>query len=151
MHLYFRFILLVLNIDCFIVAASADIGRAASLRSSHMRPTDEWADRCKPSSSLYFHFLNYWPNEPFDSSWAVEGNWVAARNTRAGFKGVPNFTKGYQSNDEIRDPRSPIPWGPKHFMTPVPKLIFRRLALPVTANPQMTRWKESRTLRIRYR
>ena len=36
-----RFILLVLNIDYVIVAASADIGSAASLRSSHLRPTDE--------------------------------------------------------------------------------------------------------------
>ena len=33
-----RFILLVLNIDYVIVAASADIGSAASLRSSHLRP-----------------------------------------------------------------------------------------------------------------
>ena len=90
-----RFILLVINIDYFIVAASADIGSAASLRSSHLRPTDEWADRCRPSSS-YFHFLNYWPDEPFDSSSAVEGNLVAARNARARFKGSINFTKGSQ-------------------------------------------------------
>ena len=36
-----RFILLVLTIDYVIVAASADIGSAAILRSSHLRPTDE--------------------------------------------------------------------------------------------------------------
>ena len=36
-----RFMLLVLNIDYFIAAASVNIGNAASLRSSHLRPTDE--------------------------------------------------------------------------------------------------------------
>ena len=43
-----RFILVVPNIDLFVVAASVDIGNAASLQSSHLKPTDERTGAAHP-------------------------------------------------------------------------------------------------------
>ena len=43
-----HFILAVPKIDLFVIAASVDIGSAASLQSSHLKPTDERTGAAHP-------------------------------------------------------------------------------------------------------